>query len=280
MSENTLNFALKRLGYKDHLTGHGIRATISTALNEIGYPKIWIDAQLSHADPDKVSSAYNHAAYVEQRRRMMQDWADRLDLFEQNRVEEAGRRLTGDREGVPILDEERDEAATGEAGLPAVSLIARTRQGFEKALSAAQRLPAVVLLNEEALAPELSKLQRERKEMLEAFYASCNLPVAAFAKATGKSRQSINFDVRSGKILTLELGNQGRRIPDWHFDPLKCKLIQAVLKHAGNADGWDIYRALIRPHDLLEGAALEAVVHLHGGRVRQLSPLPTIISPI
>src|SRR5690606_31512031 len=75
-------------------TGHGIRATISTALNEIGYPKVWVDAQLSHVDPNKVSATYNHAEYVEQRRRMMQDWADRLDLLEQNQVEAASVLLT------------------------------------------------------------------------------------------------------------------------------------------------------------------------------------------
>jgi integrase len=49
------------MGYEDRLTGHGIRGTISTALNEIGFPKVWVDAQLSHADPDKVSAAYLHA---------------------------------------------------------------------------------------------------------------------------------------------------------------------------------------------------------------------------
>ena len=62
----------------DLLTGHGIRATISTALNELGYPKEWIEVQLSHADPNKIRAAYNHADYVEQRRMMMQDWADHL----------------------------------------------------------------------------------------------------------------------------------------------------------------------------------------------------------
>ena len=77
------------MGYDDQLTGHGIRGTLSTALNEIGYPKIWVDAQLSHSDPNKVSSAYNHAKHVEPRRRMMQDWADRLDLLEQGQVEAA-----------------------------------------------------------------------------------------------------------------------------------------------------------------------------------------------
>lgn len=82
ISENTLKGALKRMGYQDILTGHGIRATISTALNELGYEKKWGDAQLSHSDPNQVSAAYNHAEYIEPRRRMMQDWADRLDQWE------------------------------------------------------------------------------------------------------------------------------------------------------------------------------------------------------
>jgi len=82
ISENTLNGALRRMGYANRLTGHGIRATISTALNEIGYRKEWIEVQLSHVDPNQVRAAYNHAAYVEQRRRMMQDWADLLDRWE------------------------------------------------------------------------------------------------------------------------------------------------------------------------------------------------------
>jgi len=82
ISENTLNGALHRMGYANRLTGHGIRATISTALNELGYRKEWIEVQLSHVDPDQVRAAYNHAAYVEPRRRMMQDWAELLDRWE------------------------------------------------------------------------------------------------------------------------------------------------------------------------------------------------------
>lgn len=71
ISENTLNDALKKMGYQHRLTGHGIRATLSTALNEIGYPRVWVEAQLSHVAPSKVCAAYNHAAYVEPRRQMM-----------------------------------------------------------------------------------------------------------------------------------------------------------------------------------------------------------------
>lgn len=82
ISENTLNGALKRMGYKDRLTGHGIRATLSTALNELRYDKDLVEAQLSHADKDAVRDTYNHAKYVEERRKMMQDWADRLDEWE------------------------------------------------------------------------------------------------------------------------------------------------------------------------------------------------------
>ncbi|EPA8518042.1 tyrosine-type recombinase/integrase [Klebsiella aerogenes] len=67
MRENTINKAIKNAGYDGMLTGHGIRGAISTELNELGYPKEWIEAQLSHKDPNKVRAAYNHAQYVEQR---------------------------------------------------------------------------------------------------------------------------------------------------------------------------------------------------------------------
>jgi len=86
ISEGTVNIALKRMGYKNRLTGHGIRGTISTALNEMRdaegrrkYDKDWIEAQLSHAGENKIRGTYNHAEYVDARRDMMQDWADWLD---------------------------------------------------------------------------------------------------------------------------------------------------------------------------------------------------------
>ncbi|MNY23990.1 Prophage CP4-57 integrase [compost metagenome] len=82
ISENTLNTAISRMGFKGRLTGHGIRATISTALNEVGFVEEWIEAQLSHADANQIRAAYNHAEYVEPRRRMMQYWADLLEALE------------------------------------------------------------------------------------------------------------------------------------------------------------------------------------------------------
>ncbi|MCW5711764.1 integrase [Rhizobium subbaraonis] len=256
MSENTLNAALKRLGYQDRLTGHGIRATISTALNEIGYPKIWVDAQLSHADPDKVSSAYNHAEYVDQRRRMMQDWADRLDLFEQGRVEQASRNLPG----ALVLSAQKgsDIVLTGEDPVFASTAAGNERDDSAPTIS---RLPAVPP-QKPALGEAITDVQRERLEMLEIFNAPQNLSVVDFAKAVGKARQSVNYDVRAGKLLALTLGNLGRRIPDWHLDPLKDRFIQAILTHGWNLDSWQVYHLLARPCDDLDGVSpIEAVTH-------------------
>lgn len=82
ISENTLNCGIRRMGYKGRLTGHGLRATLSTALNELEYPKQWVEAQLSHSDKDQISGTYNHAKYISQKKQMMQEWADMLDKWQ------------------------------------------------------------------------------------------------------------------------------------------------------------------------------------------------------
>jgi integrase len=80
MSENTINAALRRLGYdRDQMTGHGFRAMASSLLNELGYAPDVIERQLAHAPRNKVRAAYNRASYLSDRRRMMQAWADHLD---------------------------------------------------------------------------------------------------------------------------------------------------------------------------------------------------------
>lgn len=79
MSNNTILFALYRMGYKGRMTGHGFRGIASTILHEIGYPHPHIEVQLAHLEKDKVSGAYNHAEYIPQRAKMMQEWADYLD---------------------------------------------------------------------------------------------------------------------------------------------------------------------------------------------------------
>ena len=261
MSENTLNGALKRMGYRDLLTGHGIRGTMSTALNEIGYPKVWVDAQLSHVDPNKVSATYNHAEYVEQRRRMMQDWADRLDLFEQNMVEVASMPLTIHLEGVPVLSDEEAASAPPKPAAASAPLLIVTRPGDAMPLVSAEthRLPAVPLPRSVMEEP-LSDIQRQRMELVDVFEAPHNLPVAEYAKMAGKSRRWISYEIKAGNLLALNLGNRGQRVPDWHLDPVKHALIQAVLKLTRGADPWQIYNALLQPRAKLRGgSALESV---------------------
>lgn len=81
MSENTVNKALRMMGYEGKQTGHGFRHLLSTELNGRGYNKDWIERQLAHGDSDEIRGTYNHAAYVEQRRTMMQAWADSIDAL-------------------------------------------------------------------------------------------------------------------------------------------------------------------------------------------------------
>ncbi len=80
MSENTLLFALYRMGYHSRATTHGFRATASTILNESG---MWhpdaIERQLAHQEGNKVRAAYDRSLHMEQRRKMMQWWADHVD---------------------------------------------------------------------------------------------------------------------------------------------------------------------------------------------------------
>jgi len=80
MSDNTIRTALKSLGYdSDVMTAHGFRTTASTLLNEQGWSPDAIERQLAHAPRDQVRAAYNRAQYLDERRRMMQSWADYLD---------------------------------------------------------------------------------------------------------------------------------------------------------------------------------------------------------
>jgi integrase len=80
MSENTINAALRRLGYdgNEH-TGHGFRSMASTLLNEQGFPPDVIELQLAHAERNKVRAAYNKAQRLGERKAMMQAWSDYLD---------------------------------------------------------------------------------------------------------------------------------------------------------------------------------------------------------
>lgn len=68
------------MGYsKEQMTAHGFRSMASTLLNELGYKHDVIEAQLAHAGYDQIRAIYNRAEYLEERRALMQAWADYLD---------------------------------------------------------------------------------------------------------------------------------------------------------------------------------------------------------
>ncbi|WP_347264459.1 integrase arm-type DNA-binding domain-containing protein [Nitrobacter sp.] len=82
LSENAMNAALRRMGYsKEEATAHGFRSSASTILNERGFNPDVIEAALAHQDEDDVRRAYNRARYLQERTKLMQDWADLLDEF-------------------------------------------------------------------------------------------------------------------------------------------------------------------------------------------------------
>lgn len=93
MSENTINAALRNLGFDgDTMVGHGFRAMARTVLDEVlGFRPDYIEHQLAHAVRDPLGRAYNRTAHLPERRKMMQAWADYLDLLR-----------TTDRKVVPI----------------------------------------------------------------------------------------------------------------------------------------------------------------------------------
>jgi len=86
ITPDSLRNAIRNLGIKkEEFTTHSFRSMASTRLNELGYKGDVIEIQLSHAQKDKVRSAYNHAEYLPERKVMMQDWSNYLDKL-QNRT--------------------------------------------------------------------------------------------------------------------------------------------------------------------------------------------------
>lgn len=82
LSDNTINTALKRLGYSGKQTAHGLRATARTMLDEILEQRVdFIEHQLAHKVKDNNGTAYNRTKFLNNRREMMQEWADYLESF-------------------------------------------------------------------------------------------------------------------------------------------------------------------------------------------------------
>lgn len=84
MTDNAFRQALKNIGWSGRYSPHATRTTGSTRLNEMGFPADWIERQLAHTEPNAVRRTYNHADHLEDRKKMMQRWADLLDVVERN----------------------------------------------------------------------------------------------------------------------------------------------------------------------------------------------------
>ncbi|MDF2939712.1 MAG: intA [Gammaproteobacteria bacterium] len=77
MSEAAICQALSRMNYK--MVGHGLRSVVSTGLNELGFKPHVVEVQIGHKKESSIEGAYNHAKHFQERREMMQEWADYLD---------------------------------------------------------------------------------------------------------------------------------------------------------------------------------------------------------
>ncbi len=78
MSEASINKVIKLLGYHGRLTGHGFRHTMSTILHEHGFESAWIEMQLAHVDKNSIRGTYNHAQYLDLRRKMLQRYTEHI----------------------------------------------------------------------------------------------------------------------------------------------------------------------------------------------------------
>lgn len=82
MSNNTILFAIGRMGYKKRMTGHGFRALAMSNIKEkLGYRHEVVDRQLAHAHKSKIDRAYDRAQFLDERTMMMQEWADFIDAL-------------------------------------------------------------------------------------------------------------------------------------------------------------------------------------------------------
>lgn len=206
-------------------------------MNEFGYPNAWVAAQLSHVTPKGHRDAYNHAEHVEQRRRMMQDWADRLDLLEQGRVDAAC---------VPARDVPASLRAWKEVEI--ASNVVEVERGTTVTITISTG-HAPNKAQWDAPRPNLpTKVSHlSESEQLRIYEAPGNLPLSMFATLAEKPEERILQDIHAGRLLAMHLNDRGYRIPAWQLEPAKYLLTLVVLTHAEGADAWSVYRVLATP---------------------------------
>ena len=90
ISNATTIKGLERMGYKGRMTGHGFRALAMTTLKErLGYRHEVVDRQLAHGHRNAIDAAYDRAKFLDERRKMMQEWADYLDMLSNDGTKKA-----------------------------------------------------------------------------------------------------------------------------------------------------------------------------------------------
>ncbi len=101
--------------------------------------------------------------------------------------------------------------------------------------------------------PMAADIQRGRAELLRQFERPHNLPLSEFVRLAHKSRQQIYKDITARRLLALDVGRRGQRIPDWQLEAPGLQLTRAVLQAAEDVDAWTVYRALAEPCEALGG---------------------------
>ena len=112
---------------------------------------------------------------------------------------------------------------------------------------------AAALRSDTRWAPNETDVQRGRTVLLEAFNQPHNLSIPNYAKLADRSRQQIYKDILARRLLALNVGPRGQKLPDWQLDPVKHQLTQTVLQEVEGIDHWTIYRALSEPLEGLGG---------------------------
>lgn len=112
---------------------------------------------------------------------------------------------------------------------------------------------AAALRSDTRWSPNETDVQRGRAVLLEAFNQPHNLSIPNYAKLADRSRQQIYKDILARRLLALNVGPRGQKLPDWQLDPVKQQLTQTVLQKVEGIDHWTIYRSLSEPLEGLGG---------------------------
>lgn len=163
---------------------------------------------------------------------MMQDWANRLDLWAQGKHGAASSPLAIRLQGAVSV--------TGAVGAASASLIYEVEAKPKVAVHVDQGFVATTVIPERGVVEmPVSAIQWQRLAMLAAYEAPTNLTVPEFARLAGVSRGQVSRDIKKGRRLAISLGNRGLRLPDCQLDAPWLVQTQGVLMTVETL--WDAY---------------------------------------